>query len=63
MLRTVGPRGSLFELLLPIGLRVLSGELADVDAVLDDWVFMGRLRRFSIRRRGGRRSRWKLMFG
>ena len=31
MLRTVGPQGSLFELLLPAGMRVLSGELADVD--------------------------------
>src|SRR5580765_1975879 len=36
MLRTVGPQGSLFELLLPAGMRVLSGELARVDAVLDD---------------------------
>jgi transposase, IS5 family len=34
--RTVGPSGSLFELLLPAGLRVLSGELAEIDALLDD---------------------------
>ena len=40
MLRTVGPPGSLFELLLPAGLRVLSGELLQVDAVLDDPVFL-----------------------
>jgi hypothetical protein len=37
----VGPSGSLFELLLPAGMRVLSGELADVDAVLDDARFFG----------------------
>jgi transposase, IS5 family len=36
VLRTVGPQGSLFELLLPAGMRVLSGELARVDALLDD---------------------------
>jgi IS5 family transposase len=36
VLRTVGPQGSLFELLLPAGMRVLSGELAVVDRVLDD---------------------------
>jgi IS5 family transposase len=36
VLRTVGPQGSLFELLLPAGMRVLSGELADVDRLLDD---------------------------
>src|SRR5215211_2830258 len=28
--------GSLFELLLPAGMRVLSGELAAVDVLLDD---------------------------
>jgi transposase, IS5 family len=36
VLRTVGPPGSLFELLLPTGMRVLSGELAEVDRLLDD---------------------------
>jgi transposase, IS5 family len=36
MLRTVGPQGSLFELLLPAGMRVLSGDLAKVDKLLDD---------------------------
>jgi transposase, IS5 family len=36
VLRTVGPQGSLFELLLPPGMRVLSGELAAVDRLLDD---------------------------
>jgi IS5 family transposase len=36
VLRTVGPQGSLFELLLPAGMRVLSGELAEVDRLLDD---------------------------
>ncbi len=36
MLRTVGPQGSLFELLLPAGMRVLSGELAEIDTLLDD---------------------------
>ena len=36
MLRTVGPPGSLFELLLPAGMRVLTGELAEIDAVFDD---------------------------
>ena len=39
MLRTVGPQGSLFELLLPAGMRVLSGELAEIDALLDDGRF------------------------
>ena len=33
MLVTVGPSDSLFELLLPAGMRVLSGELAEIDAV------------------------------
>ena len=46
MLRTVGPQGSLFELLLPPGMRVLSGELADVDALLDDERFFGPFRAF-----------------
>ena len=36
MLRTVGAQGSLFELLLPPGMRVLAGELAEVDRLLDD---------------------------
>ncbi len=36
MLRTVGPQGSLFELSLPAGMRVLSGELAKIDALLDE---------------------------
>jgi len=36
VLRTVGPQGSLFELLLPAGMRVLSGELAEIDRLLDD---------------------------
>ena len=35
MFRTVGPSGSLFELLLPPGMRVLSGELAQIDELLD----------------------------
>ena len=41
MLRTVGPPGSLFELLLPPGMRVLSGELADIDRLLDDSRLLG----------------------
>jgi IS5 family transposase len=36
VLRTVGPPSSLFELLLPAGMRVLTGELAEVDRLLDD---------------------------
>jgi transposase, IS5 family len=36
VLRTVGPQGSLFELLLPAGMRVLAGELAEIDGRLDD---------------------------
>jgi transposase, IS5 family len=46
VLRTVGPPGSLFELLLPPGMRVLSGELAEVDRLLDDKRFFGPFRRF-----------------
>ena len=46
MLRIVGPQGSLFELFLPVGMRVLSGELAEVDAVLDDPVFMAPFKAF-----------------
>jgi IS5 family transposase len=46
VLRTVGPQGSLFELLLPAGMRVLSGELAAVDALLDDERFFGPFRPF-----------------
>jgi hypothetical protein len=40
MLRTVGPQDSLFELLLPAGVRVLTGELAEVDRLLDDERFV-----------------------
>ena len=46
MLRTVGPQGSLFELLLPAGMRVLAGELAGVDATLDDPVFLAPFKAF-----------------
>jgi transposase, IS5 family len=46
VLRTVGPTGSLFELLLPPGMRVLSGELADIDRLLDDERFFGPFRAF-----------------
>ena len=46
MLRTVGPPGSLFELLLPAGMRVLSGELAEIDSELDDRVFMAPFKAF-----------------
>jgi IS5 family transposase len=46
MLRTVGPPGSLFELLLPAGMRVLSGELAAVDVLLDDERFFRPFRPF-----------------
>jgi transposase, IS5 family len=46
MLRTVGPQGSLFELLLPAGMRVLSGELARVDGLLDDARLFGPFRSF-----------------
>jgi transposase, IS5 family len=44
VLRTVGPQGSLFELLLPAGMRVLSGELAEVDGLLDDERFFAPFR-------------------
>ena len=46
MLRTVGPQGSLFELLLPAGMRVLSGELAEIDELLDDERFFRPFRPF-----------------
>jgi hypothetical protein len=46
MLRTVGPQGSLFELLLPAGMRVLSGELAEIDGLLDDRRFFVPFRSF-----------------
>ena len=46
MLRTVGPPGSLFELLLPAGMRVLSGELAEIDAVLDRPVLLDPFKAF-----------------
>jgi IS5 family transposase len=46
VLRTVGPQGSLFELLLPAGMRVLSGELAEVDRLLDDRRRFGPFRPF-----------------
>src|SRR5215204_6707791 len=46
VLRTVGPQGSLFELLLPAGMRVLSGELAAIDRLLDDERFFGPFRGF-----------------
>ena len=41
MLRILAPQGSLFELFLPAGMRVLSGELAAVDRVLDDKGLLG----------------------
>lgn len=46
MLRTVGPQGSLFELLLPAGMRVLLGELAEIDVLLEDERFFKPFRRF-----------------
>jgi IS5 family transposase len=46
VLGTVGPPGSLFELLLPPGMRVLSGELAAVDRLLDDSRLFAPFRRF-----------------
>lgn len=46
MLRTVGPQGSLFELLLPPGMRVLSGELAEIDTLLADQRYFGPFRPF-----------------
>jgi transposase, IS5 family len=46
VLRTVGPQGSLFELLLPAGMRVLSGELAEIDVLLDDERFFTPFRPF-----------------
>ena len=46
MFRTVGPSGSLFELLLPPGMRVLSGELAEIDGLLDDERFFRPFREF-----------------
>ena len=46
MFRTVGPQGSLFELLLPPGMRVLSGELAEIDMLLDDPRFFRPFRGF-----------------
>ena len=46
MFRTVGPSGSLFELLLPPGMRVLSGELSDIDVLLDDPRFFRPFRGF-----------------
>src|SRR3954454_21426016 len=52
VLRTVGPPGSLFELLLPAGMRVLSGELAAVDRLLDDERFFGPFRAFFDRSEG-----------
>ena len=52
MLRTVGPQGSLFELLLPAGMRVLSGELSAVDALLDDERYFGPFRPFFDRCEG-----------
>jgi IS5 family transposase len=55
VLRTLGPQGSLFELLLPAGMRVLSGELAEVDALLDDARFFGPFRPF-FSATGGRPS-------
>jgi IS5 family transposase len=45
VLRTVGPPGSLFELLLPAGMRVLCGELALVDGLLDDERYFGPFRK------------------
>ena len=46
MFRTLGPQGSLFELLLPAGMRVLSGELAEIDVLLDDERFFRPFRGF-----------------
>ena len=46
MFRIVGPQGSLFELFLPAGMRVLSGELAEIDALLDDERFFRPFRGF-----------------
>jgi transposase, IS5 family len=50
--RTLGPQGSLFELLLPAGMRVLSGELAEIDELLDDERFFRPFRIFFDVREG-----------
>ena len=57
VLRTVGPQGSLFELLLPARMRVLSGELAAVDVLLDDKRFFGPFGAFFDPSEGARRFR------
>jgi len=52
VLRIVGPQGSLFELWLPAGMRVLSGELAEIDRLLDDRRYFGPFREFFDQREG-----------
>ena len=59
MLRTIGSQGSLFELFLPPGMRVLTGELAEIDALLDDERLFRPFRVFSTRVGVGHRFRWK----
>ena len=59
MLRTVGPQGSLFELLLPAGMSVLTGELAVIDAgytrvcqLVSDSISLHRFCRIGLEARG-----------
>jgi hypothetical protein len=63
MFRTGGDQPSLWESLLPAEVMRLPGELARMDALLDDPAFLARLRRISTRRSGGRRRRLSAICG
>ena len=57
MLVTTNPQRTLWESILPPGYQDLPAELAAVDALLDDPVFLAPTGRTSPRWRAGRRSR------
>jgi hypothetical protein len=61
--RTAGDQVSLWEAVLPPELLKLPDELARVDALLDDPVFLRRSHHFSTCRSGGRRHRWRRICG
>jgi hypothetical protein len=63
VLRTAVPPGSLSDLLLTAGMRVLWGEVAAIDGLLDDERFFGLFRELFDPLRDGRRSRSKRICG
>ena len=59
MIRTISPQPTLWESVIPQCLMGLPGDLAHIDALLDDEAFFEPFPRSSTRPSAGRRSRWR----